>query len=113
MAAILRHYGAEDVPEGHGDRWVAMRCPFHGRDLHPSAQYCEEKDSFSCMMCGLAGNAVTLLMRHEGLSAREADARATEIAGHPGVSLEAPVGRLRPAGRAGRYLTPRLRRRTG
>lgn len=109
MAAILRHYGAEDVPEGHGDRWMPLRCCFHP-DRHASAQFCEDLDGFKCQACDVGGNSVTLLMRQEGLSAREADALATQIAGHPGVSVEAPVGRAGGPRRPGRYLTPRLRR---
>jgi DNA primase len=105
MAAILEHYGA-DVPTGYGDRWRPMKCCFH-EDDHASASYNEELDSFACLACQAKGNAVTLLMQQERLSAREADARATELAGHPGLSLH----RASPRSRGGSYVPPRLRRR--
>jgi hypothetical protein len=106
MAAILAHYGAEDVPEGYGDRWRPMHCPWHG-DQHASASYNEALDAFKCQGCDAAGNAVTLLMRQERISARQADALATKIAGHPGVSLHHPPSPRRKTG----YVSPRLRRR--
>lgn len=105
MADILRHYGG-DPPEGYGSRWRPMRCCFHP-DRNASASYNEELDSFACLACEAKGNAVTLLMRVEGLSAREADARATEITGRAG---EAPAQTMRSrSGKA--YVPPRLRRK--
>jgi hypothetical protein len=106
MAAILAHYGAEDVPEGYGDRWRPMHCPFHDDD-HMSASYNEAADAFSCMACPAKGNAVTLLMNQERLTGREANALATKIAGHPGVSLHHAPSPRRKTG----YVSPRLRRR--
>lgn len=108
MPAILAHYGADSVPDGYGDRWRSMRCPFHD-DRHASASFNEDLDSFACLACDAKGNAVTLLMQQERLSAREADARATEIAGHPGMSMQGPVSGIRHG--KGGYISPRLRGR--
>lgn len=108
MPAILAHYGA-DVPMGRGARWVPVKCPWH-EDNQASGAYCEDLDAYRCMVCEEArGNAVTLLMRVEGLSAREADARATEISGLPGTE-QPGVGRAGTGRRGRAYLPPRLRR---
>lgn len=106
MPAILAHYGADDVPEGYGDRWRPLRCCFHD-DRHASASFNEELDSFACLACQVKGNAVTLLMAQEGLSAFEADRRATEIAGHPGAPQRQTSS---PRGASGGYRSPRMRR---
>ena len=93
VRAVLEFYGGE-VPSGHR-RWMKMRCCFHAPDRNPSAAYDETTDGFRCFTCGIAGNAVTLLMRVEGMSAREADARATELSGRPGTAQHG-VGGARP-----------------
>ena len=107
LRAILEHYDGV-VPSGHR-RWMKMRCCFHSPDNNPSAAYDEETGGFHCFTCGVAGNAVTLLMRVEGLSARDADARATEISGLPGAE-QPGVGRAGTGRRGRAYIPPRLRK---
>lgn len=112
IAAILAHYGADNVPEGYGATWRKMLCPFHP-DRVASAAVNEELDSFSCLACGVKGNVITLIMDREGCDARTAHDRATEIAGVESDSPES--GRARGgAGRRGKdraYVPPRLRGR--
>ena len=111
IAAVLRRYGADSVPEGYGDTWRKMLCPFHP-DTHASAAINEELDAFSCLACGVKGNAVTLIMDREGCDARTADSLATAIAG-PGEgtrSRSGTSGRSRARGQKG-YVPPRLRGR--
>lgn len=117
IVAVLRHYGA-DPPEGYGDTWRAMHCPFH-EDTRPSAALNEHLDAFSCLGCGVKGNSVTLVMDREGMDSREADAFAATCAGDGDGAVRADStgsarlsgsARDRPGSRG--YVPPRLRGRS-
>lgn len=77
IAAVLEHYGAEAVPDGTNR---AIRCPFHD-DRQASGSVDTYKELFNCHACGMAGTAVTLIMKQEGCGYETAVSRAKEIAG--------------------------------
>ena len=53
--------------------WRSARCPFHSPDRHPSLRINIQSGAFRCMSCGVhGGDAITFLMRRDGLSFRDA-----------------------------------------
>ena len=94
IAPVLEALTGEEVPRIFGEKFSMCRCPFHP-DRRPSAAISQE--AFRCFSCGRYGVAVTLLMREEGLSARDAYRRAKEITrgeGHSDVSAGGGAERL-------------------
>ena len=78
-ATIDRIYSAVNIVEIIGD-FVTLKkkgvnymacCPFHNEKT-PSFVVSPAKGVFKCFGCGKAGNAVTFVMEHEGLSYPEA-----------------------------------------
>jgi len=78
-ATIDRIYSAVDIVEIIGD-FVTLKkkgvnymacCPFHNEKT-PSFVVSPAKGVFKCFGCGKAGNAVTFVMEHEGLTYPEA-----------------------------------------
>jgi DNA primase len=53
-----------------GKEYVAL-CPFHP-DKHPSLSVSQEKGLFHCFACGESGDAITFIIKIEGVSFREA-----------------------------------------
>lgn len=53
-----------------GSGYLAL-CPFH-REKTPSFRVSPERNIFKCFGCGVGGDAVTFLMRHEGFTFPEA-----------------------------------------
>lgn len=78
VAAILIHYGLENVPDRLG--WQKVKCPFHG-DTHASASVNIQENAFKCFACEMAGDTYKLIMMKEGVDFREAYALAETIAG--------------------------------
>lgn len=72
MGRVFARY---DVPYPFEDRWVAIHCigPDHN-DSEESASVHGTRGAYRCHACGLAGNAVTLLARMEGLEFNDAEA---------------------------------------
>src|SRR5882672_3577633 len=75
IAEVLESYGA-DVPRGYG--WKALRCPFHP-DSRASASVHIGDGLFKCHACDIKGNAVQVIMRHEGVSYADAVERAQSL----------------------------------
>src|SRR5690606_27517969 len=69
---VLQFYSGDwQPPVDKGRRWTPCLCPFHDDD-HPSASINFEGDAFNCHGCGEKGNAISLIMRKEGLNYRQA-----------------------------------------
>lgn len=69
---LLRYHGMTDeIDEGNRFRWQRVRCPFHD-DRNPSASVHLGKQKFHCHGCDMAGGAVRLIMKWEGLKLQEA-----------------------------------------
>lgn len=77
---ILVFYGGEEVEEDLG--WTKYCCPFHG-DTTPSASVNTTEQFFNCHVYAECpkGTATQIIMHKEGLTYREAVARAIEITG--------------------------------
>lgn len=114
LAAILTHYGWV-VPEGrHG--WFNTRCYEHD-DAHASAVINLQEQAVKCMACDFKGNAITVVKIKEGLSFKDAYARAAELSGRSDLSLPSTSPRGRSGLHAGArdkrgnvpYVPPRLR----
>jgi DNA primase len=82
ISPVLEYYGGDPVEEDR--RWHEYRCPFHD-DSNKSAAVrtlSGEEEVFNChAVCGVAGNAVQIIMKREGVGYREALGRAEEITG--------------------------------
>jgi DNA primase len=99
IAAVLRHYGAEKVPEGIG--WHTMPCPFH-EDSTASAGVNTGVDAFTCHACPYAGSPISLIMRKESIGRVEAIEFAGQILGASVSRVQRTVsksGSRRPLGR--------------
>ena len=55
-------------------------CPFHS-EKNPSFSVNEDKGVYLCRACGEKGNALTWLMRHDGMTKREAFSTIRKMAG--------------------------------
>jgi len=74
---VLIHYGAT-VRQGQGQ--VNIRCPFHS-DTHQSGSANLNSNIFICFACGVQGNSLQIISKHEGVDIREAKHIAERIAG--------------------------------
>ena len=99
ISPVLAHYGGEEVEPDR--RWHEYRCPFH-EDSNKSAAVRTlegEEEVFNChAICGVAGNAVQIIMKiseREGnpIEYREAVRRAEEITGGSGTQVRGERGR--------------------
>lgn len=80
IVEILRHYFPKwQPPEDTGREWVQCLCPSH-EETRPSAAVSFQNDAVSCLACGFKGNAVSIVMRKEGIGYQAAIRRAAEIA---------------------------------
>lgn len=59
VAEILKHYGAERVPETLRG-WAVMRCPFHA-DSSASASVNTVLQTFKCHACNFGGDSFALV----------------------------------------------------
>lgn len=107
IEAVLEHYGADVVPDGHG--WRAMRCPFHD-DRNASASVNVEEGVFTCHACGTGGDSLSVIGLVEGVPFLLAVAYAK--ANLEWEQPEAPSGRTRNKARrrVGRRWRPPGRR---
>ena len=70
LRALVQSRGIELKRHGNKD-WIG-RCPFHADHDTPNFIVSPEKGLFHCMACGLAGNAIQFVERHDGVSFRHA-----------------------------------------
>ena len=80
MPTLVKDYAPDLRPSG-SKKWQS-RCPFH---REKTASFTVYPDHFHCFGCGASGNALTFIMKAEGLSFPEA---AKALAARLGVSLE-------------------------
>ncbi|QHB41238.1 DNA primase [Mycobacterium phage Chupacabra] len=71
VTVIHRYHPEWDPPEDNGKDWIKCLCPFHAED-RPSAAVSFERQAFSCLACGVKGDAVTLIKKQEEVSYAEA-----------------------------------------
>ena len=69
IEAVCREHGIELKP--HGSRDLIGKCPFH-EEKNPSFVVSPEKNLFHCMGCDAGGSALSLVMKLDGLTLREA-----------------------------------------
>jgi DNA primase catalytic core len=70
LRALVQSRGIELKKHGSKD-WIG-RCPFHPDNATPNFIVTPDKGLFHCMACGLAGNAIQFVERHDGVSFRHA-----------------------------------------
>jgi DNA primase catalytic core len=70
LRALVQSRGIELKKHGSKD-WIG-RCPFHADKDSPNFIVSPDKGLFHCMACGLAGNAIQFVERHDGVSFRHA-----------------------------------------
>jgi DNA primase len=78
IGPVFAHYGGE-TPRAT-NRWVSVRCPFHG-DHTASAAINLEENAFACYACDIKGDTYAVIMQHEGIGFREAYQRAEDLTG--------------------------------
>lgn len=91
IEGVLFKYGIDFDPNRGGNQKV--KCVFH-EDTVASASVNLTKGLFNCYGCGVAGDAITLVMLKEGLDYRRAVAIAESLAGE----FDGPVSRSVDAG---------------
>ncbi len=78
IAAVLLHYGADNIP--HGSGWRKMKC-IHG-ERNASASVNVEEGAFTCFSCGLRGDTISIIRKMENdCSFAQACAKYKEITG--------------------------------
>lgn len=70
LLALARSRGIELKAHG-GKDWIG-RCPFHEDKTKPNFIVTPGKGLWHCMACGLAGNAIQFVQRHDRISFRHA-----------------------------------------
>src|SRR5690606_6584935 len=97
IVKVIQHYHSDwEPPRDRGTEWQKALCPFHG-ESNPSASISFRHNAFKCHACGAGGNAITIIMREEGMSYRQAVEYAEGIA--PGSDLGIPRKSGRKPGR--------------
>jgi len=70
LRALVQSRGIELKKHG-GKDWIG-RCPFHPDNETPNFIVTPDKGLFHCMACGVAGNPIQFVERHDGVSFRHA-----------------------------------------
>ena len=77
IVAVLKHYGV-NITRASGQ--VNVKCPFHN-DSHASASFNTKNNIFNCFACGMQGNSIQIIAKHERCDIREAKSIAEGITG--------------------------------
>src|SRR5262245_30198752 len=101
LRALVQSRGIELKRHGAKD-WIG-RCPFHADKSSPNWIASPDKGLWHCMACGLAGNAIQFVQRHDGVSFRH----AFEVLAHGQGAGFAAAGRARQ-GPSKQSTVPRL-----
>jgi DNA primase len=102
LRALVQSRGIELKKHGSKD-WIG-RCPFHPDNETPNFIVTPDKGLFHCMACGLAGNAIQFVERHDGVSFRH----AFELLAQGGTAAFAGAGRTSQQGPLKQSTVPRL-----
>ena len=78
----MKHYGVAWIPNSLG--WAKIKCPFH-EDDHASASVNLREQLFVCHGCGVKGDAINIIMKHEGVTYRAAIEIAKGVVGEGGL----------------------------
>lgn len=127
IVKVLEHYFPdwEPLDGAVSKEWVPALCPFHG-ESRPSAGISYENDAFKCHACDASGSAISIIMREEGMTYRQAVEYAERIspgsnerlsrksARKPGRRTfgESGAGRNGSGSRDGKEVPSRIRGRT-
>jgi DNA primase len=84
ISQVLAHYGL--MP----DRTNHIKCPFH-EDDKPSCKIYPETNTFHCFGCGVTGDQIEFIGKHEKCSKHEAILKAKHLGGIP-----EPVNNIKP-----------------
>lgn len=84
IEGVLDKYDVEYNPDKDGNQQVL--CPFHP-DTRASASVNLGEGLFKCFGCEVKGDAITLLMVHDGMEFREAKRVAQELANRSGAEV--------------------------
>lgn len=91
IGPILEYYGFDAIEDGRG--WRPVRCAFHGEtDASASVITTDDEQAFNCHACGMRGNAAQLIMKKEGVSYKDAVARAEAIIGGGSIKVHGQRG---------------------
>ena len=85
LVDLISAYGIELAPSGAGYKAL---CPFH-QEKTPSFHVDSEKKRFKCFGCGEGGDAITFVMRKDGLNYQEA---VTKLADKCSISFQSRKG---------------------
>jgi DNA primase catalytic core len=102
LRALVQSRGIE--LKKHGSKDFIGRCPFHNDGDNPNFIVTPDKGLFHCMACGLAGNAIQFVERHDGVSFRH----AFELLNQGGTAAFAGAGRTSQQGPLKQSTVPRL-----
>jgi len=102
LRALVQSRGIELKKHGSKD-WIG-RCPFHQDNETPNFIVTPDKGLFHCMACGLAGNAIQFVERHDGVSFRH----AFELLNQGGTAAFAGASRTSHQGPLKQSTVPRL-----
>lgn len=94
LAAVLEHYGA-DLHRTQETGWRPIKCPYH-EDRTASASVNLSKGGFRCHGCGVAGDAIKLVMTQEGLGYADAVAFIEQVSGQSLADVRRPAPRDAP-----------------
>jgi DNA primase len=95
LVALVRGRGVE--LKKHGSKDFVGKCPFHQDIATGNFIVSPQKGLWHCMACGLAGNAIQLVQRFDGISFRH----AFEVLAHGGTAgYTAPHDQAGPVGRS-------------
>lgn len=89
---VLRNADIVDIVSNYltvikkGRSFVAV-CPFH-EDSNPSLNISREKQIFKCFVCNTGGNAISFVMKKEGISFEEAVRKVAELSNFHDERLE-------------------------
>lgn len=110
VRVIQNYYPDWDPPRDRGREWQKALCPFHG-ESNPSATISFEHNAFKCFACDTKGDAISIIMREEEMTYREAVEHAETIA--PGSYQQVsrkPAGKPRRRAFGGSGATEQVRK---
>jgi len=79
LADLIRSSGVELKPVG---RALVGRCPFHADGGRPNLYVYSDSQRWWCYRCGVGGDAIDYMRRHENLSFAEACRRLSDAPSH-------------------------------
>lgn len=72
LSQVMLDYDVQFIYSPTHATEAQLRCPFHGKDVKPSARYYRETQSMYCWVCKKRWNAITFIKDIEGLNYAQA-----------------------------------------